>query len=707
MSVEKFSIDFGGRPIIFETGKLAKQASAAVTVQYGDTVVLVTAGVAKEAKEGADFLPLTVIYQEKTYAAGKIPGGFFKREGRPAEYETLTSRFIDRPIRPLFPDNFYNEMQVIATVLSTDQENEADILAMAGASATLLMSEAPFAGPIAGARVGRVDGKLICNPTPEQMDESDIDLMVASSEEAIVMVEGGSLEVSEADMIDAIMFGHEAVQPVLKLQKEIAAKVGKQKFEVEAESDNEEMVQKLKSDFGAKIDQALRVVAKQERSAAVSEVKAEAKESLVLDPEDVEAAEAFGKAFKSVESTLMRDMILNEKVRIGGRKYDEVREIDCETSVLPRTHGSALFTRGETQALVIATLGSEDDAQYIDSVSGGDGRKRFMLHYNFPPFSVGEVRRMGPPGRREIGHGALAERAIRPMLPDQEHCPYTIRIVSEILESNGSSSMASVCGASLSLMDAGIKIARPVAGIAMGLVSRDGERAILSDILGDEDHLGDMDFKVTGTEQGITALQMDIKISGIDKALLTEALEQARVGRLHILKEMAKALEGPRQELSEHAPKVLIMNINPSRIRDLIGPGGKNIKGIVAETGAKISVEDSGEVSIYSSDKSSMDLAISRVKELTAEPEMGKIYQGKVQKIMEYGAFVEIMPGFDGLLHISQIDFKRINQVTDVLNEGDITPVKIIKIEPNGKVSLSRTEALKELENKGEAKADN
>ncbi len=694
---EKFTVDFGGRPLTIETGKLAKQAGGAVTVQYGDTIVLVTTTASKEPREGFDFLPLTVIYQEKTFAAGKIPGGFFKREGRPSEYETLTSRFIDRPVRPLFPGNFRHEMQVIATVLSADQENEPDILAMAGASASLMISEVPFEGPIAGVRVGRIDGQLVANPLPEQLDESDIDLIVAGTEDAIVMVEGGSLEVSEQDMIAAIMFGHEAIQPVIKLQKDLAAKVGKAKIVVEAEKEDTALADKLETEFGSKIDAALRVAAKEERSAAVSEAKKAAKAALVTDPEDTELAEAFSQAFKSVESKLMRDMILKEKTRIGGRSFDEVREITIETGLLPRAHGSALFTRGETQALVVATLGSEDEAQTVDSISGG-GRKNFMLHYNFPPFCVGEVRRFGSPGRREIGHGALAERSIRPMLPNPDEFPYTVRIVSEVLESNGSSSMATVCGASLSLMDAGIKIERPVAGIAMGLVSRGDEKAILSDILGDEDHLGDMDFKVSGTSEGITALQMDIKISGIDEALLTEALSQAKAGRLHILAKMDEALSAPREEMSQHAPQITTVHISPSRIRDLIGPGGKNIKGIVSDTGAKINVDDSGEVQIYASSPESREMAMARVNELTAEAEMGKIYQGKVQKIMEYGAFVEIMPGTDGLLHISQIDFERINNVTDVLNEGDVVPVKVIKIDPNGKVSLSRKDALKEMQ---------
>jgi len=697
MSIEKVSVDFGGRPLSIETGKMAKQAGGAVYVRYGDTIVLVTAVVAREPREGADFLPLTVIYQEKTFAAGKIPGGFFKREGRPSEFETLTSRFIDRPVRPLFPKNFYHEMQVIATVLSADLENEPDVVAMVGASTALMLSEAPFDGPIAGVRIGRVDGQFIANPTQDALDESDIDLIVASSEDAIVMVEGGSLEVSEQAMIDAIMFGHEAVQPVLKIQKELADKVGKAKFEAPEEAADETLIKRIRDEFKEQIDKGLRIPAKQERSAALREIKQAVKQSVVTDPDDSEALAACGEAFEKVEADMMRQMILQEKVRVDGRQHNTVRPIDCETTLLPRVHGSALFTRGETQALVTVTLGSESEAQFIDSLTG-EGRKRFMLHYNFPPFCVGEARRMGGPGRREVGHGALAERAIRPMLPSGEDFPYTVRIVSEILESNGSSSMATVCGASLALMDAGIQIERAVAGIAMGLVKEGDDYAILSDILGDEDHLGDMDFKVAGTEKGITALQMDIKIRGLSQDLLTAALEQAREGRLHILAKMAEEMPEPRPELPAHAPRLTVLQIEPSRIKDLIGPGGKNIKGIVADTGAKIDVDDSGRVQVFATTEEARTMAISRVEELTATPEMGKIYDGKVQKIMEYGAFVEILPGCDGLLHISQIDFKRIDKVTDVLKEGDRIPVKVIKIEPNGKVSLSRTEALKERE---------
>ena len=695
MGVEKVSVDFGGRPLSIETGRLAKQAGGSALVQYGDTIVLVAATVSPEAKEGINFLPLTVIYQEKTFAAGKIPGGFFKREGRPSEFETLTSRFIDRPVRPLFPKNFYNEMQVIATVLSADLENEPDVVAMVGSSAALMLSDAPFQGPIAGVRVGRSEGQFIANPTPDQLEESDIDLIVAGSEQAIVMVEGGSLEVSEEELIDAVMFGHQSMQPVLKMQSELAAKVGKAKIAVPEETADTALIDKIKQQFADKIDQALRISAKQERSSAISELKSTIKASLVEDPEDKAAIEAVGESFKALESQLMRQMILKDKVRVDGRKHTDIRQISCETALLPRAHGSALFTRGETQALVAATLGSESEAQRIDTLTG-EGRKRFMLHYNFPPFCVGEVRRMGGPGRREIGHGALAERAVRPLIPVSEDFPYTIRVVSEILESNGSSSMATVCGASLAMMDAGIQMERAVAGIAMGLVKEDGDYAILSDILGDEDHVGDMDFKVTGTERGITALQMDVKIKGLSKELLSEALAQAREGRLHILSEMAATMPAPRAEMPEHAPRLTVVQINPSRIRDLIGPGGKNIKGIVADTGAKIDVDDDGRVQVFATTEESRRMALARVEELTASPEMGKIYQGRVEKIMEYGAFVQIMPGCDGLLHISQIDFKRIDKVEDVLHEGDVVPVKVIKIEPSGKVSLSRIEALKE-----------
>lgn len=695
MEVCTLTTDFGGRPLTIETGRLAKQAGGAVTVRYGDTIVLVTATLSREAREGFDFLPLTVQYVEKTFAAGKIPGGFFKREGRPSEWETLTSRFIDRPVRPLFPKNFRHEIQVIATVLSADQENEADILAMVGSSASLMISEAPFDGPIAGVRVGRVDGQLICNPVPDQLDESDIDLIVAASEDAVIMVEGGSLEVSEQDMLDAILFGHKSIQPLIQLQKELVSRVSKEKLVVPEKTVDEELLKRMESEFGSKIGQALQVVAKQERTEKIAAIREEVVAALVSEEDDGTEAAKVSAVFKEIESNLMRDMILKKEKRIDGRRFDEIRPITCETQLLPRAHGSTLFTRGETQALVVVTLGSKDDAQIIDSIAG-ESRKRFMLHYNFPPFSVGEVRRSGSPGRREIGHGALAERALRPMMPTDEDFPYTVRIVSEILESNGSSSMATVCGASLSLMDAGVKIERPVAGIAMGLVLKENQAAVLSDILGDEDHLGDMDFKVAGTEQGITALQMDIKIKGLKADLLAQALEQARYGRLHILAKMAEALSESRAEMSEYAPRLTTVQISPSRIKDLIGPGGKNIKGIVSETGVKLDVDDDGKVSVFSTSQEALKHALARIGELTAEAEMGKIYDGKVQKIMEYGAFVEILPGRDGLLHISQIDFKRTDKVEDVLKEGDRIPVKVIKIDPSGKVSLSRKDALKE-----------
>jgi polyribonucleotide nucleotidyltransferase len=695
MSKQEVTVEFGGRTVTLQTGKMARQAGGSVLVTAGDSVVLVTTTVAKQPREGTDFLPLTVMYQEKTFAAGKIPGGFFKREARPSESQTLTSRFIDRTVRPLFPKGFYNEMQTIATVLSVDEENEADILAMAGASASLMLSEAPFNGPIAGARVGRIDGQFVCNPAPEKMEESDIDLIVAGSESAVVMVEGGALEVSEADMIAAIEFGHQSIQPMLAAQKELAQKAAKTKIQVDKNPQEEAFRTSIDSDYGKRLGESFNIAVKQDRNDAISEIKVEAKEKLLSDESTVEDGIAFDEAFKAVESKLMRQLIVKGKKRIDGRGMEDIRPISCEVALLPRVHGSALFTRGETQALVTTTLGSEDDAQRIDSLTR-DYKKSFMLHYNFPPFSVGEVRRLAPPGRREIGHGALAERAIRPMIPDTEICPYTLRIVSEVLESNGSSSMATVCGASLSLLDAGVKIERPVAGIAMGLVKEGDESVILSDILGDEDHLGDMDFKVTGTEKGITALQMDIKIDGVDQALLGRALEQAKHGRMHILSKMNEAIAVPRTEMSPHAPRIHTMKINPAKIKDLIGPGGKHIKGLVEETGAKIDVDDTGSVKIFSTSEDSLNLAIARVEELTSEPILGRIYDGRVVKIMEYGAFVQIMPNNDGLLHISQIDFKRIEKVTDVLQEGDRVPVKVIKIDPSGKVSLSRTEALKD-----------
>ena len=697
---ESVQAEFGGRTLTIETGHLAKQAGGSVVVKYGDTVVLVTATAATEPKEGIDFFPLTVDYVEKTFAAGKIPGGFFKREGRPSERAVLTSRFIDRPIRPLFPEGFRNETQLIATVLSVDNENEPDVLAMIGASAALTISPVPFLGPIAGVCVGRVDGKFIVNPTPTQMDQSDIDIIMAASKEAVVMVEGGAAEVSEEDMLAAIQFGHQSILPILKIQEDLAKKVGKPKWEVKAPEVSNEIPKKVHSLVNAKLQQAMSTCEKQKRSDAVKALKNEAIAAL-LNAENPTAAPtedpnygAVIAAFELEQYNVLRQMILKQKKRVDGRGTKDIRPISCEVGLLPRAHGSALFTRGETQALVVTTLGSSDDQQRIDSLSG-EYFKNFMLHYNFPPFSTGEVKFLRSPGRREVGHGALAERALARVLPAEDKFPYTVRIVSEILESNGSSSMASVCGGSLSLMDAGVPVTAPVAGIAMGLIKEGDDYAILSDILGDEDHLGDMDFKVAGTVKGVTALQMDIKITGLSAKIMEEALTQAHEGRLHILKEMAKVMEKPRAEIAPHAPKITQLTINPDKIGALIGPGGKMIRSIVEETGAKIDVEDDGTVRVFAIDQVSGEAALRRIRAVTAVPEIGKYYRGTVVKLMDFGAFVEILPGCDGLVHISQLDHKRVNQVSDVLKEGDELVVKVLEIEAgSGKIRLSRKEAL-------------
>lgn len=686
--------DFGGRTLTIETGHLAKQAGGSVTVRYGDTIVLVTATANEKPKENCDFLPLTVDYVEKTFAAGKIPGGFFKREGRPSEMETLTSRFIDRPIRPLFPDDYHNETQVIATVLSADLDNEADILAMAGASAALMLSPAPFLGPIAGVRVGRIAGKFVVNPTPAQIDESDIDIIVSGSKDAVVMVEGGAKEIEESVMIEAIRFAHQSIQPILKIQEELAKKVGKAKWEVKAVEIDATLSKKTTGFLKGKLKEAYAITSKQERNNTLKKLQ----ESLLLEMCPLGAEdpnlETVKHIYEEEQRKHVRQMILEQKRRIDGRGTKDIRPITCETSLLPRTHGSALFTRGETQALAVTTLGSPDDQQLIDAL-GGVYYKRFMLHYNFPPFSTGEVKFLRSAGRREIGHGALAERALREVLPTEEEFPYTIRLVSEILESNGSSSMATVCGGILSLMDAGVPIKAPVAGIAMGLIKEDDQYAILSDILGDEDHLGDMDFKVAGTRKGVTALQMDIKIQGLSQKILEEALTQAHEGRMHILGKMEEALKAPRENLSPYAPKITTLQINPDKIGALIGPGGKMIRSIVDETGAKIDVEDDGTVSVFAIDQEAGERALKRIREVTAVPEVGKYYKGTVVKIMEFGAFVEIMPNTDGLVHISQLANTRVKQVTDVVKEGDDIVVKVLEIEPgSGKIRLSLKEAI-------------
>ena len=687
----RYEVDFGGRPISIEIGKMARQANGSVTVRYGDTVVLVTACAAKEAAEDVDFLPLTVNYMEMTYAAGKIPGGFFKREGRPSEREVLCSRLIDRPLRPLFPEGYFNETQVIATVLSLDPENNPEIAAMVGASTALMISDVPFNIPIAGVRVGRVNGEFVCNPTNKQQKESDIDLIVAGSKDAIIMVEGGAKMVSEDDLLDAMMFAGKSMQGVIKLQEKILTETGKPKKTIPSIKADEELAAKIIGFADSKIKAALNIPSKQERYQRLSDISKELIESLKPNYKDRE--DEVTKLFEDLKYRILRESVLTTNTRIDGRGLADIRQITCEVGLLPRTHGSALFTRGETQAMVATTLGTSEDEQKIDALSGWE-YKTFMLHYNFPPFSVGEVKMLRGPGRREIGHGALAERAVTKVLPEAEAFPYTIRVVSDILESNGSSSMATVCGASLSLMDAGVPTKAAVAGIAMGLI-KEGERvAVLSDILGDEDHLGDMDFKVAGTEDGITAFQMDMKVTGVTKEILRRALHQAKEGRLHILKKMKEAISSPRSELSVHAPRIITIYVRQEKIKDVIGPGGKNIKGIIEKTGVKIDIDDSGKVNIASADDEAAQKAIAIIKELTQEAEIGKIYLGKVRKIMDFGAFVEIFPGTDGLVHISQLAEERVKDVKDVLKEGDEVLVKVLEVDKQGKIRLSRKEAL-------------
>ncbi|MBI3399436.1 MAG: polyribonucleotide nucleotidyltransferase [Deltaproteobacteria bacterium] len=688
---KQYKIDFGGRPLTIEIGKMAKQANGSAVVTYGDTVVLVTACAAKEAGEDKDFLPLTVNYMEMTYAAGKIPGGFFKREGRPSEREVLCSRLIDRPLRPLFPEGYFNETQVIATVLSLDPENDPEIAAMVGTSAALCVSDIPFTTPIAGVRVGRINGKYICNPTYKEQKESDIDLIVAGSADAIIMVEGGAKIATEDDLLEAMMFAHNSMEDIIKLQRRIIEEIGKPKMAVPALKADNELAAKIKDFAEAKIRGALNIPAKQERYQRLADISKELLET--LRPQYEGRENEIIKIFEDLKYRILRESVLSTHTRIDGRRLGDIRPITCEAGVLPRTHGSALFTRGETQAMVVTTLGTSEDEQKIDALSGWE-YKTFMLHYNFPPFSVGEVKMLRGPGRREIGHGALAERSVAKILPETSEFPYTIRVVSDILESNGSSSMATVCGASLSLMDAGVPVKNAVAGIAMGLI-KEGERvAVLSDILGDEDHLGDMDFKVAGTEDGITGFQMDIKITGVRKEILRDALYQAKEGRLHILKKMKEALSRPRPELSVHAPRIITIYVKQEKIKDVIGPGGKNIKGIIEKTGVKIDIDDSGKVNIASSDDEAARKAVAMVKELTQEVEVGKIYLGRVRKIMDFGAFVEIFPGTDGLIHISQLAEERVKDVRDVLKEGDEVLVKVLEVDKQGKIRLSRKEAL-------------
>ncbi|RQW90224.1 MAG: polyribonucleotide nucleotidyltransferase [Geobacter sp.] len=680
-----------GKTVSIETGWMAKQANGAVVVRSGDTMVLVTAVAAKNAKENQSFFPLTVNYQEKTYAGGKIPGGFFKREGRPSEKETLTCRLIDRPIRPLFPENFLNETQIIATVISADPDNDPGILSLIGASAALTISDLPFNGPIAGVRVGRVDGNFISNPTADELLTSDIDIVVAGSKDAVIMVEGGAEMVSEQDLLDAIFFAHESIQPIIVAQEKLQKLIGLPKLEVIAPTVDEVLMARVSELAFAKIKEAVRIKSKMDRKDSLTAIKIETIESLQTDFEGREGEIA--GFLSDLEYKIVREHIAKDGERIDGRDTKTVRKITCETGLLPRAHGSALFTRGETQALVAATLGTSIAEQRVDSLYG-ETKKRFMLHYNFPPFCVGETSMRLGPARREIGHGALAERALARVLPSYDDFPYTLRIVSETLESNGSSSMAAICGGTLSMMDAGVPIKAPVAGIAMGLIKEGDSVVILSDILGDEDHLGDMDFKVAGTANGVTALQMDIKIAGVTREIMKEALAQAREGRLHILNEMAGELAAPRAEMSPYAPRITTIYVKTDKIRDVIGSGGKNIRGITDATGVTIDIEDTGKINIASHDMAACEKAIKMIRDLTAEAEEGKLYMGTVRKVMDFGAFVEIFPGTDGLVHISELDTERVKNVSDVLREGDTVLVKCIGIDKQGKIKLSRKEAL-------------
>ncbi len=684
-----------GKSLSIEAGRVARQADGAVLVRYGDTVVLVTAVASKQMRQGIDFFPLTVDYQERAYAAGKIPGGFFKREGRPHEKETLTSRLIDRPLRPLFPDGYRNDVQIIATVLSADQENDPDVLAVLGASAALSISPIPFLGPIGAVRVGRLDGKLVLNPTYTQMEGSDIDVVVAGTRSAIVMLEAGANEVTEEVMVEVIEFGHKGIQSMIDMTLELAKELRVEKLPFKVPPVDAELGERVNHLARQGLRTLTGIADKEEQRSRRQALLDEVIGQFSADPDDRKVA--VKRLFEQIEHEELRRMILEDGKRADGRSLEDVRPITAEVGVLPRTHGSALFTRGQTQALVTTTLGTSQDEQRLDTLEG-EGTKRFMLHYNFPPFSVGEVKFMRGPGRREIGHGALAERALLSALPTKEEFAYTLRIVSDILESNGSSSMATVCGASLSLMDAGVPIRSAVAGVAMGLVMEKEQTAILTDIIGLEDHLGDMDFKVAGTRKGITALQLDIKTQGISPSLMPKALDQARRARLHILDQMDRAIAKSRPNMSAYAPRILTIMIPVDKIRDVIGPGGKVIRGIVAESGAKIDVSDDGRIEIASVDEEAAQKALAIIGRIVEVPEVGKVYRGKVVRIMDFGAFVQILPGTDGLLHISQISAQRVMKVEDVLSNGEEVMVKVIDIDKSGKIRLSRKEALESEE---------
>ena len=685
-NVQRKELNWGGRKLVLESGRVARQADGAVLVTYGETVVLCTAVAARQPKPGIDFFPLTVNYQEKTFAAGKIPGGFFKREGRPTEKEVLTSRLIDRPIRPLFASGFRNETQVICTVLSHDLENDPDVVAMIGASAALTISGIPFMGPIAAARVGYVDGQYVLNPLQEKLGESALDLVVAGTAEGVLMVESEAKELSEDVMLGAVQFGFEQFQAVIKAIIELAETCAKDPWELPAAAPEAEAVAKRLAEVASgDLRAAYAETAKQARTTMLANAKLKASEVLVAEGLP---AELIGKKFKALEQDIVRGAILETGKRIDGRDTKTVRPIDCQVGVLPRAHGSALFTRGETQALVVTTLGTGQDEQIIDALEG-EFRQHFMLHYNFPPYATNEAGRMGSPGRREIGHGKLAWRAVHPLLPTKEGFPYTVRIVSEITESNGSSSMATVCGSSLSMMDAGVPLTRPVAGIAMGLIKEDKQFAVLSDILGDEDHLGDMDFKVAGTDHGITSLQMDLKIASITPEIMKIALSQAKDGRLHILGEMAKAINSSRQEVSQNAPRITVINIPKDKIREVIGTGGKVIREITEQTGAKIDIEDDGTIKVAAVDATAAQAAIDWIRGIVAEPEIGHVYTGKVVKVMDFGAFVNFLGSRDGLVHISELAPQRVKQTSDVVNVGDQVKVKVLGVDDRGKVKLS------------------
>ncbi|MBI1869952.1 MAG: polyribonucleotide nucleotidyltransferase [Chlamydiae bacterium] len=692
--IQKEETTIGNKKIIIESGKMAKQADGAVTVQLGETVVLVTAVASSSVREGTDFFPLTVDYRERLAAAGKFPGGYIKREGRQTEKEILTARLTDRPLRPLFPDGFLNEVQIMAQVLSADDDNDPDILSIIGASAALHLSDIPFSGPVGAVRVGLKKGHWIINPTYSELKESELDLVVAGTEKAILMVEGSAHEISESQMVEALQAGHAEIKKLVRLQNTLRKNGGKAKQEFSLFQVDPAVLEAMKKYLSGKIEGGLVVPEKGKREETLAHLYDEVKEVLTAQfPETPELM--FKEAFAQIEKSKVRRMIVEKGIRNDGRNSKNIRPIACEVGLLPRTHGSALFTRGETQALAVATLGTPDDAQKMEGFEG-ETSKSFMLHYNFPPFSVGEVKPVRGPGRREIGHGALAERSLLAVLPPASDFPYTIRIISDVLESNGSSSMATVCGGTLSLMDAGVPITAPVAGVAMGLILEPDKSVVLTDILGSEDHLGDMDFKVAGTRKGITGFQMDLKIEGLEEPILKQALEEARIARFHVLEMMAKAISQPRGSISEHAPRIVAIKINPEKIGLLIGPGGKTIKKIIEETQTEINIEDDGTVSIASSKSERVKLAIEKIEGLTADVEIGKIYKGRVKNILDFGAFVEVLPGKEGLVHISQLADHRVQKVEDILKVGDTVMVKVTEIDERGRINLSRKAALAE-----------